>query len=313
MKRILFSIMFAAIAIGMMACAAPVTSRVTTGNALFDSAPRPAAAPTVALAPSAQKATAPGIGGGVAESAPAAASTERMIVYTVSLRIEVQDTEKSVADITAITSQFKGYVGGSNLNRDSNGRMRGTISLNIPAESLDAAQNKIEATGLKVLSRNRSSSDVTDKYTDLGARMKNLTAAEDELRKMMDSIREKSNKAEDILAVYKQLTDIRTQIEQIKGQMNVLEKTSTYATMTVELVPHEEVQVLQPDTWMPDNTAKQALRSLVQTLQRIGDLTIWLVLFFLPVVIVLLLPLFILVLILRAWLARRKKSKLPEA
>lgn len=239
--------------------------------------------------------------------APEAASEARMIVYTVRLSLEVQDADKASNDIATIAAQYKGYVAGSNLTRDAKGRMRGTVTIRVPAESLDEAQKKIEAIALKVLSRNRDSKDVTDQYTDLGARLKNLEATEAELAKLLTTVRERTGKAEDILAVYNRLTEVRQQIEQIKGQMNVLEKTSTFATMTIDLVPHEEIQVLEPDTWMPNKTVASALKALVQALQVIADLAIWLVLFVLPVGIVLLLPFVIFVLILRAVFSRRKK------
>jgi hypothetical protein len=93
----------------------------------------------------------------------------------------------------------------------------------------------------------------------------------------------------------------------------VLEKTSALATMTVDLTPREEVQVLEPETWVPNRTAAQALRALVQALQAIIDLAIWLVLFVLPVLIVLLLPFVLLALILRAIIKRRGKKIAPSA
>jgi hypothetical protein len=232
-----------------------------------------------------------------------------MIVYTVSLRIEVQDTDKAVNEISAIALQYKGYVAASNLSRNTQSQLQGTITLRIPAESLDVAQKQIEATGLKILNRNKSSNDVTDRYTDLNSRLTNLQTTRDDLRKMLDSVTAKSSKAEDILAVYNQLSEIQGQIEQVKGQMNVLEKTTALATLTVELVPHQDIQIVEPETWMPNTTAAQALRALVQALQGLVDLTIWLILFLLPVLIVLLLPFVVIALVLRAIVRRRTKSK----
>lgn len=304
MKRTLLAVSFLAIALSIISCSAPAAM-----------APAPTAAPAVAPAAPPMAAQPPSAEGalksGSADSTgnvPNAASAERMIVYTVNLRLEVQDTDKAVNDISAIAAQYKGYIAASDLNRDPNGKMRGTITLRIPADSLDAAQKQIEAAGLKVLSRNKASNDVTDQYTDLNARLTNLTATEADLRKLMDATTGRTSKADDILAVYRELTNVRTQIEQIKGQMNVLEKTTALATLTVELVPHEEVQIVEPETWMPNTTAAQALHALVQALQGIIDLAIWLILFLLPVLIVLLLPFVVLALILRALLRRRTKK-----
>ncbi len=305
MKRLLLALFFVPLAFALIACSAAAPASLSSGQTTKDAA-APAALPPMPAATAAPRQA------GTTNSAgavPDAASAERMIVYTVNLRLEVADTDKAVNDMTAIVAQAKGYIAATNLSRDTKNKLRGTVTLRIPAEALDATQKQIEAIGLTVLSRNKSSNDVTDQYTDLGARLKNLTATEDELRKMMDSISAKSTKADDVLAVYRELTNIRTQIEQIKGQMNMLEKTSTLATMTVELVPHEDIQVLQPDTWLPNRTAAQALRSLIQALQGLADLAIWLILFLLPIVIVLLLPFIVLAMILRALLRRRTKKK----
>jgi hypothetical protein len=295
MKQISVSIALLVLAMVLLACAATPAPMSAPPRPLGTAAP--AGAPVASDGQSSAKGT----------TAANAASEERMIVYTVRLNLEVQDADKASNDITAIASQYKGYVSASNLSRDSKGRLRGTITLRIPAQSLDAAQKQIEGTALKVLTRNRDSRDVTDQYADLGAQLKNLEATEVELNKLLVTVREKTGKAEDILAVYNKLIEIRTRIEQIKGQMNVLDRTTTYATMTIELTPREEVQIVEPETWLPNKTAAQALKALIQGLQGILDLAIWALLFFLPIGIVLILPFVIIALILRALMRRRKK------
>ena len=309
MKQTLLTLALVALAFSIISCAAPMALAPTAAPAATSHAMAPrGGAPVPAQPPSAEGLkTSPSTGS--TANVPDVANADRMIVYTVNLSLEVADTDKAVNDITAIASQYKGYVAASNLSRDPQGQMRGTITLRIPAESLDAAQKQIEAAGLKVLSRNKNSNDVTDQYTDLNARLTNLEATRDELRQLLDSVRQKSNKAEDILAVYNQLTAIQGQIEQLKGQMNLLERTTALATITIELVPHEDVQIVQPETWMPNRTAAEALRALVQALQGIINLAIWLILFVLPVLIVLLLPFIVLALILRAIFRRRAPKK----
>lgn len=296
MKRFSVSIVLLVLAMSLLACSSPVSTAGSPPRPMSTVVPASAPLPPLAEGQAAKDATTAN-----------AASEERMIVYTVRLNLEVQDADKASNDITAIASQYKGYVSSSNLSRDSKGRLRGTITLRIPAQSLDAAQKQIEGTALKVLTRNRDSRDVTDQYADLGAQLKNLEATEVELNKLLVTVRERTGKAEDILAVYNKLIEIRTRIEQIKGQMNVLDRTTTYATMTIELTPREEVQIVEPETWLPNKTAAQALKALIQGLQGILDLAIWALLFFLPIGIVLILPFVIFALILRALMRRRKK------
>lgn len=307
MNRAITTILFLALAALIISCSAAPLAKSSDGL-VPQALPLPAATAAPAAPPrSAGGASQPGISSESGASVPNAASAERMIVYNVQLNVEVADTEKAMNDITALATEYKGYVSAANMTRDSKGLMRGTVTVRIPAESLDVAQKRIEALGLKVLSRNRNTNDVTDKYTDLDARLTNLQATESELRQMMDTVREKSGKAEDILAIYNRLTDIRGQIEQIKGQMNVLSNTTTYATMTISLTPREQVQVVEPEGWLPNQTAREALRSLVQALQGLGDIAIWMVLFLLPLALVFLIPLVVIILIVRARIRRRQK------
>lgn len=310
MKRVLSSIVVLVFGLSLISCApAAQQPGLAFGRAPADFAPR--SAPAATAAPAAQPyagaqhlATDAGIAN--------AASADRMIVYTVNVSLEVKDTEKAVNDITAIVTQNSGYIAAAEMARDSQGQMRGTLTLRVPAESLDAVQKQIEAIGVKVLSRSRNSNDVTDQYTDLNSRLTNLQAYEVELREMLTTTRERTGKAEDILAVYNQLTQVRGQIEQIKGQMNVLSKTSAMATLTVALEP--QVQVVGAEGWIPNQTAREALRALVQALQGVGNLAIWLVLFVLPLGIVLVLPFLVVALIIRAFLQRRNGRKVvPQA
>jgi hypothetical protein len=72
---------------------------------------------------------------------------------------------------------------------------------------------------------------VTEEYTDLSSQLRNLQATEQQLLKLM----EKATKVDEILSVQKELSNTRGQIEQIKGRMQYLEKTSTTSLIDVLL------------------------------------------------------------------------------
>ncbi len=306
MKRVLSPLVLIALTLALMSCGSVPQLRESGPTIAGYAVPPPA--PTAAPAALGY----PGMRDAYGEAAaPSIASADRMIVYTVNLSLEVKDTEKAVGDVTAIVSQYQGYIAAAKMARDNSGQMRGTLTLRVPADSLDVVQKQIEAVGVKVLSRNRDSNDVTDQFTDLNARLTNLQATEVELRELLTTTRERTGKAEDILAVYNRLTEVRGQIEQIKGQMNVLSKTSEMATVTIDLQP--QVQVVAAAGWIPNETARDALRSLVLALQSLGDIVIWTALFILPLLVVLILPLIVLVIIVRAFLQRRNRRKAVAA
>jgi Flp pilus assembly protein TadB len=111
-----------------------------------------------------------------------------------------------------------------------------------------------------------------------------------------------------VLAVYEHLAQTQAEIEQVKGRMAYLEKLSAMATISIELVPEEaEVQVIE-QSWRPGHTLRNAARALVSTLEALANLGIWVVVFLLPVVLLVGVPLLVLV-----WLVRRRRRRRGQA
>ncbi len=320
MKRLALISLFLLVLALAVACGAAAPQRSAANSGAKDSSggfmglepnaqPMPAAMPT-----SAPAATAAVSGPAVqsSEGLPALpaeqaqAPTEPMVVYNGTMKLEVNDTEQTVSKIVDILKGSKGYVANRSLDRDQKGNVSGSIVIRIPSGSLEPVLTQIRALALKVLHEDAKSEDVTQEYVDLDARRKNLESYEAELTQLLDTMRERTNKASDLLDIYNQLTSVRGQIEQIKGRQNYLQNTSSFATYTIQFVPHVEVEVVEPGVWSPGTTAREALRSLVSTMQGLADIGITFTLFVLPVLLVLVLPFVILFLIVRRlWRGRR--------
>ena len=123
-------------------------------------------------------------------------------------------------------------------------------------------------------------------------------------------MREKTGKAEDILAVHRELTSIRGQIEQLKGRMQYLERTSAMAAVTIELIPDVLARPIAGTGWRPSESVAGALRALVQTLRFILNAAIWIVLYVLPVAVIVLFPFSAIWLI---WRRRRQGKPVAKA
>jgi hypothetical protein len=76
-----------------------------------------------------------------------------------------------------------------------------------------------------------TSTDVTGQYVDLQARISALQAS----RQQYLTILSKAETIGDILAVQSQLDTIQSEIEQLQGQLNVLDSQTAYGTLTVSL------------------------------------------------------------------------------
>ncbi len=229
---------------------------------------------------------------------------DRMIVRTADLSLVVSDAEESVIQIKDIITELDGYVVDTRLWRDD-GQLRGTITVRVPADSLDTALSKFKELAVKVERESSGSQDVTEEYTDLSARLRNLEATEEELLELLSTVRERTGKAEDILAVHRELTNIRGQIEQLKGRMQYLERTAAMSAITVELIPDVLAQPIAGTGWRPSVTVSTALRSLVGTLRLVADAAIVIVFYVLPLVIVLLVPVAIIWFAWRRWRQRK--------
>ncbi len=237
---------------------------------------------------------------------PLAVDTEeRMLIRTAQLSITVTDTAKAVQEAKAVAEGLGGYVTSSQMYKQGE-RLYATMVLRVPAERFDEALAQIKALAVEVERESTQGEDVTEEYVDLQARLRNLELTEKELQQLLTEVRERTQKAEDVLAVYRELTEIRGQIEQLKGRMQYLERRVDFATIELSIAPHVlSTPVVEPG-WKPLVTLREASRSLVKALQWLVDALIWLVVFLLPILVLVAAPTALLVFLIRAFVRRRR-------
>ncbi len=282
-----------ALLIGMVwvtaGCAAPAPQRATVSEA-----GRPATMPVAGAPATAERAA----------SAPAG-DAERMIVRTAELSLVVAEAEPAMKAVADLVTAVGGYVAGSQTWRENN-QVRGRMSARVPADRLDETLAGIKKLAVRVERENIGGKDVTEEYSDLNAQLVNLEATEKELRELLTEVRQKTQRAEDVLQVYQELTKVRGEIERIKGRMQYLSNQTALATVTLDLIPDVLARPVVEPGWRPLETIKNAGRALVNTLKWLVDALIWLVIVVVPVLIILALPIVLLVWGIRR-LVRRKK------
>jgi hypothetical protein len=299
-RRATLLILTLTLAILAVGCAMSAAAPISMGGAderSADFAPAPApGAPAVEMEE-------------VSVSEPQDVVSDRMIVRTANLSLLVEDTEETLDAIERLATQLEGYISDLQTWRQ-NDQLAGIVTLRIPASSFDQARERIKELAVEVESENVSGQDVTEEYVDLEARLRNLEVAEEELLELLDSAQETHKNAESILAIYREITNVRQQIEQITGRMNYLENASSLATLTVSLTPEKIDEPVVEPGWEPLSRARDALRTLVNALKFLVDVLIWVVLFFLPLAAILSLPL---VLVWLIWYLRRRRKRRKKA
>ncbi|HEY3289094.1 MAG TPA: DUF4349 domain-containing protein [Anaerolineae bacterium] len=234
----------------------------------------------------------------------AAQDTARMIVRNASLTLVVDDAQARSDALTAMVNGLGGYVATSKSTKFDAG-LQTALTVRVPADKFDTAMASIRKLAIEVRDEQISGEDVTAEYTDLNAQLTNLQAAELQLRDIMS----KTTKTEDVLAVFNQLTQKRGEIEQVKGRIQFLSQSAALATINVTMMPDALAQPIQVAGWRPEGVLKSAVQALIDALQAIATLVIWLVIVVLPVVAILASPFVALFLILRS---RNKRKKMQQ-
>ena len=207
-----------------VAAAQPAAAAMPTAVAMVVSAdvvPAPPAAPAAAKV---QAATADD-----SDERPVASlvAQQRIIVRTVDLGIVVEDVTAAIQAASNIARDMGGWLVGSEHSL----KHRGSVSVRVPANSLDDAIDALRDLAFEVDYEIAHSQDVTDEYVDLKSRMRNLEATESALLALFD----RAQKVEDALDVQRGLARVQEQMEIMQGRIAYLEQTSAYSLLNVTL------------------------------------------------------------------------------
>lgn len=235
-------------------------------------------------------------------TAAEAAPERRVIIYNGTISLVVVDTEETAQAVADLAEAVGGYVAESNLYQ-SGEAMRGQVTIRVPADQFQAVLADLRALALRVESESANSEDVTREFIDLEARLNNLRATEAALQQLLEE-RQRLGTTSDILEVYRELTSIRGQIEQVEGQLRYLQNQAAFSTLTVEITPDALYQPIQVGGWQPTGVAKQALRALISALQGLINLLIWIVILVLPLLVVIFGPIAVVI-----WLFYRRRKR----
>ena len=212
-------------------------------------------------------------------------TSERMIISTVDMLIVVDDTNTTLDDLRDLVQAQEGYLAESQ-QWYTDDQLYARVTLRVPADMLNAALESIRAMALRVESESISGEDVTEEYTDLEGDIRVKEAAEQELLALMTEVRENGGKAEDILAVYQQITAIRSEIESLKGRQQYLATMSAMATIQVNIQPKAApVSASSDNDWDPLVIISKAWRALLTAFKGLYSIIVY-VLVLSPIILV---------------------------
>ena len=234
----------------------------------------------------------------------------RLVIKNADLAIVVKNPKASMTEITKLAEKMGGFVVASNLYQTYYGPNNtevpeATITIRVPVGKLDEALASIKAGVVDVNYENVTGQDVTSEYVDLQSRLTAKQAAEKKLLEILD----KAEKSEDVLAIYLQVQNVQTEIELLKGQIKYYEDSATLSAISVRLIAEAGTQPIAVGPWTPTGTAKAAIQDLIYFFQNFVEFLIRFVLYSLPSLILIGIPLYLVFLAGRAIFRRFWKSK----
>lgn len=296
------------VSIGMLASCAmmPATSSLSKGAAedrVVESFEMPMAPEMLEAAPAMDES-----GGSAFDTS--AQTAERIVIRNASLSIVVEDPTGAVTSITEMAEEMGGFVVSSNAYKTTTSSglevPNASITVRVPADQLEDALKQIKGlvgdAQVDILNEEVSGQDVTSEVTDLESRLRNLKAAEEQLLEIMENATE----SEDVIAIFRELTSVRGEIEVIEGQIKYYRESARLSAISVFLQAKAAIEPITIGGWQPGVEAQRALQALVEGGKYIVNALIWLVLFAAPIMAVIVLPIY---LIIRAIRKRQMKKK----
>ena len=188
----------------------------------------------------------------------------RQVIRNGSLDLVVASVDDSFERVRQVAETAGGYVAGSSFTgRDES--QRAYLTLRVPAEEFGAVIAQLRELAVEVNTIATSSSDVTEEYTDLQARLRNQRAVEEQYLTLLGEAREIG----DILQVQDRLSGVRYEIERVQGRLSLLDNLTSLATLEVTLSPESEAAVKPGEPGFGDRVA-EAWESSLETLAELG-------------------------------------------
>jgi hypothetical protein len=112
----------------------------------------------------------------------------------------------------------------------------------VPSEVYPGVLSQLRGLAETVDYEESQAADVTEEFTDLQSRLRNLEATETQLLRLLD----RAETITDILTVQDRLNGVQGEIEYVKGRMQLIGDLTDLATITVHLRPVAGAPVTPP-------------------------------------------------------------------
>ncbi len=198
----------------------------------------------------------------------------RNLILTANVQMRTQDPWATADKARAIASGLGGDI--LAMSQTGQGENRSAlITVRVPSDRFDEALRQLKLLDGEVVTSNVDAKDVTDQFVDLQARLVAKQAEEQRYLQLFPQ----AKTVDETLKIDAALGNVRTQIEQLQGQINSIKTRTEFSTITMSIAPIVTVPAETAATWDPAKTFAKAIAALSVFFKFAADLTIWTLVF----------------------------------
>ena len=193
--------------------------------------------------------------------------SQRKIIKSGYVVMETLNYEKAIESLQDAVKAYNGYIENSNIGGKRihavNQTRHAYFTLRIPEAAYSDFVEEVNTIGY-VITQQTNARDITSNYFDTDARVRTLEVQEERL---LDILR-RAEEIEDVIALEKELSSVRYEIESLTQTLRRWDQQVTYATLEVTI---EEVYEIKEEKEVPISLSEKIKAGFEKTLDNIGD------------------------------------------
>ena len=195
---------------------------------------------------------------------------ERKLVYNLDYTLTVSEPKQAINEIITQTNKLSGYMVESRLSADNGKSTNAHIVVKIPQDKMEQMSVYLESLGT-VNNQTTYTDDVTMEYYDTEARLQVLQKEEE---RMLSFMEKETATIQDLLAIEREISQVREKRESLQARMNVLKNQTDYSQFNIRL------QQSLNEISAPQGTIANAKKALVNSVNSMIKLFNWLIIAF---------------------------------
>ncbi|MBP1164819.1 hypothetical protein JOE44_001703 [Chryseobacterium sp. PvR013] len=154
----------------------------------------------------------------------------KKIIKNGDMKIQVGDIKKAQSQVNEIIKKNNAYIQKEEFqNTDMDDNL--TLIIRVPHKNFDALVSSFSDGVGSVLSKNISSNDVTEEYTDISIKLANKKIYLEKYRNMLKS----AATTKDMLEIQENIRELEDEIDVAEGRLRFIDDRVNYSTLTLNL------------------------------------------------------------------------------